>query len=71
MEGVRPTVRAEFTAATSASYVRFIDEMAYTRGSRDDYDHWASIADDDNLSWNKILPYILKVRKSTASYTTN
>jgi choline dehydrogenase-like flavoprotein len=35
--------------------------MVYTRGSRDDYDRWAATMGDDNLSWEKMLPFILKV----------
>lgn len=41
--------------------VQVVDGMIYSRGSRDDYDRWASITDDDSLSWGKIYPYILKV----------
>jgi hypothetical protein len=36
--------------------------MVYTRGSRDDYDRLPSIMKDENLSWDNMLPYILKVR---------
>ncbi|KAF9449394.1 GMC oxidoreductase [Macrolepiota fuliginosa MF-IS2] len=34
--------------------------MVYTRGSRDDYDRWASVTDDANLSWDKIFPFFFK-----------
>ncbi|KAF9445057.1 GMC oxidoreductase [Macrolepiota fuliginosa MF-IS2] len=37
------------------------NEMMYTRGSRDDYDRWASVTGDDNLAWDNIFHYILKV----------
>ncbi|KAF9440763.1 GMC oxidoreductase [Macrolepiota fuliginosa MF-IS2] len=36
------------------------NEMMYTRGSRDDYDRWAAVTGDNNLSWSKMFPYILK-----------
>ncbi|KAF9445056.1 GMC oxidoreductase [Macrolepiota fuliginosa MF-IS2] len=39
------------------------NELVYTRGSRDDYDRWASVVGDENLSWDKLLPYILKAEK--------
>lgn len=41
--------------------------MAYTRGSRDDYDRWASVVNDESLSWDQIFPYILKVYFLTQS----
>jgi choline dehydrogenase len=47
---------------TNVSRPSHLDSMVYTRGSRDDYDRLASTMEDENLSWNNILPYILKVR---------
>jgi hypothetical protein len=38
--------------------------MAYTRGSKDDWDSWAKITGDDGLAWDSILPFILKVTSS-------
>ena len=38
--------------------------MFYTRGSKDDYDRWAQVTGDPGWSWEKLLPYILKVRLS-------
>lgn len=36
--------------------------MIYTRGSRDDWDRWAEIADDEGLRWSNMLPLMKKVR---------
>ncbi|KXN88671.1 Glucose dehydrogenase [FAD, quinone] [Leucoagaricus sp. SymC.cos] len=47
------------------------DQMVYTRGSRDDYDRWAKVTGNDNLSWDKILPYILKAEKLTSPNDPN
>lgn len=38
-----------------------VDEMAYMRGSRDDWDRWAKLTGDDGLSWDRMLPLMLKV----------
>jgi len=38
-----------------------IDFMAFTRGSRDDYDRWARVTDDEGWSWDSLFPYMLKV----------
>lgn len=35
--------------------------MGYTRGSRDDWDQWAEITGDEGLSWDKMLPLMIKV----------
>jgi choline dehydrogenase len=34
--------------------------MAYTRGTRDDFDRYARLVGDEGWSWNRILPYFLK-----------
>ncbi|KXN88670.1 Glucose dehydrogenase [FAD, quinone] [Leucoagaricus sp. SymC.cos] len=47
------------------------NQMVYTRGSRDDYDRWAKVTGNDNLSWDKILPYILKAEKLTSPNDPN
>ena len=36
--------------------------MAYTRGSKDDYDRWARVTDDEGWSWDSLFPYMLKVK---------
>lgn len=38
--------------------------MAYTRGSRDDYDRWANITGDDGWTWDNLYPYMIKVSHS-------
>jgi choline dehydrogenase len=38
-----------------------IDGMVFTRGSRDDWDLWAKITEDDSLSWENMMPFMLKV----------
>lgn len=35
--------------------------MAYTRGSKEDYDRWANVTGDDGWSWDKLIPYMRKV----------
>lgn len=37
------------------------DFMAYSRGSRDDFDHWAETTSDERWSWASLFPFILKV----------
>jgi len=37
------------------------DGMVYTRGSKDDWDRWAEIVEDDGLKWDNMMPYMLKV----------
>ncbi|TFK73870.1 alcohol oxidase [Pluteus cervinus] len=39
-----------------------VNFLAYTRGSEDDWDRFASVTDDPGWSWNQILPFFLKVR---------
>lgn len=38
--------------------------MVFTRGSRDDWDLWAKITEDDGLKWDNIMPFMIKVRAS-------
>ena len=38
-----------------------LDDMAFTRGSKDDYDRWARVTDDKGWSWDSLFPYMLKV----------
>ena len=35
--------------------------MTYSRGSRDDFDRFANVTEDEGWSWNAIQPYIFKV----------
>jgi choline dehydrogenase-like flavoprotein len=35
--------------------------MAYTRGSREDYDRWAEVTGDDGWSWDNLVHYMEKV----------
>ncbi|KAF5355514.1 hypothetical protein D9758_006376 [Tetrapyrgos nigripes] len=37
-----------------------INNMAYTRGTSDDYDRWARITGDEGWSWNELQPYVRK-----------
>lgn len=38
-----------------------VDGMVFTRGSKDDWDGWAKIVEDDDLKWDNMMPYMLKV----------
>jgi hypothetical protein len=38
-----------------------IDNMAYTRGSKDDWDKWANITGDEEMSWDRMFSYMMKV----------
>jgi choline dehydrogenase len=38
-----------------------IDGLVYTRGSRDDWDNWARITGDEGLTWDNMVPLMLKV----------
>jgi hypothetical protein len=38
------------------------DGMVYTRGSRDDWDMYAQITGEQNLSWDKMQPLFFKVK---------
>ena len=37
--------------------------MAYSRGSRDDFDRWADVTGDGGWSWDALQPYMRKVRR--------
>jgi len=43
--------------------------MAFTRGSRDDWNKWAEIVEDDALKWDNMMPFMLKVCWSAAQVT--
>ncbi|KAJ7187767.1 alcohol oxidase [Mycena filopes] len=34
-----------------------VNDMVYTRGTRDDWDRFAAVTGDDGWSWDKLLPY--------------
>ncbi|TFK37492.1 aryl-alcohol oxidase-like protein [Crucibulum laeve] len=57
-----PYLRGKILGGSSS-----VNFMAYTRGSSDDYDRYAKITGDSGWSWNKLLPYILKNERWTAS----
>lgn len=40
-----------------------INYMAYTRGSKDDWDRWANVTGDDGWSWDSVQPYVRKMEK--------
>ncbi|EIM81860.1 aryl-alcohol oxidase-like protein [Stereum hirsutum FP-91666 SS1] len=42
-----------------------INFMAYSRGTRDDYDRWANITEDDGWSWDNLYPYMIKMENLT------
>lgn len=48
----------------------YLDFMAYSRGTRDDYDRWANITEDDGWSWDNLYPYMIKVRTFDISVHT-
>ncbi|KAJ7873496.1 aryl-alcohol oxidase-like protein [Mycena olivaceomarginata] len=50
-----PYVRARILGGCSSH-----NGMFYTRGSRDDFDRYASITGDAGWSWDMLLPYFLK-----------
>jgi hypothetical protein len=35
--------------------------MIYTRGSKDDWNQWADITDNQDLKWDNVLPVMKKV----------
>ncbi|KAJ7187798.1 aryl-alcohol oxidase precursor [Mycena filopes] len=37
-----------------------VNYMAYTRGSKEDFDRWAKVTGDDGWSWDNLLPYMKK-----------
>lgn len=43
--------------------------MVYTRGSRDDWDQWAHIVEDDDLSWDNMMPFMLKAERLVVDST--
>jgi hypothetical protein len=43
--------------------------MTYTRGWKDDWDKRAKVRGEEELSWNRMLSYMLKVGTVTISLT--
>ncbi|RPD62462.1 alcohol oxidase [Lentinus tigrinus ALCF2SS1-7] len=35
-----------------------INQMAFNRGTKDDYDRWARVTGDDGWSWDKLYPFV-------------
>jgi len=44
-----------------ADQVWFKDGLVYTRGAKDDWNRWAEIIGDDAYSWDRMIPFLLKV----------
>ncbi|KAJ7347082.1 alcohol oxidase [Mycena albidolilacea] len=42
-----------------------VNYLAYTRGSKEDYDRWAKVTGDDGWSWDKLVPYMKKNERFT------
>nr|Q0R4L2.1 RecName: Full=Pyranose dehydrogenase 3; Short=PDH 3; AltName: Full=Pyranose:quinone oxidoreductase 3; Flags: Precursor [Leucoagaricus meleagris]AAZ94874.1 pyranose dehydrogenase [Leucoagaricus meleagris]AAZ94875.1 pyranose dehydrogenase [Leucoagaricus meleagris] len=45
------------------------NSMVYTRGSKDDWNHWADITGDQGLSWDSILPVMKKAEKFSKDFS--
>ncbi|KAJ7475206.1 aryl-alcohol oxidase [Mycena galericulata] len=37
-----------------------VNDMAYTRGSKEDYDRYANVTGDEGWSWDSLIPYMRK-----------
>ena len=46
----------------AAMLIALIDYMAFTRGSKADWDRWAKVTGDDGWTWDSLQPYMRKVR---------
>jgi hypothetical protein len=44
-----------------ACLLRVTDNMVYTRGSRDNFDRWANVTEDEGLKWDNMFQYMLRV----------
>lgn len=44
-----------------------VDNMVYTRGSKDDWNKWANVTGDEELSWDKMFSRMLQVGNSRSS----
>ena len=45
----------------AARLTALIDYMIFTRGSKDDWNRWAKVTEDDGWSWALVQPYMWKV----------
>ncbi|KAJ7659172.1 alcohol oxidase [Mycena polygramma] len=42
-----------------------VNYMAYTRGSKEDFDRWAKVTGNDGWSWDNLIPYMRKNERFT------
>ncbi|RPD62463.1 alcohol oxidase [Lentinus tigrinus ALCF2SS1-7] len=42
-----------------------INQMAFCRGTKDDYDRWAKVAGDEGWSWKKLVPFVRQLDRMT------
>ncbi|KAJ6467574.1 GMC oxidoreductase-domain-containing protein [Mycena vitilis] len=42
-----------------------VNYMAYTRGSKEDFDRWAKVTGDNGWSWDSLIPYMRKNERFT------
>ncbi|KAF7376521.1 Pyranose dehydrogenase [Mycena sanguinolenta] len=47
-----------------------VNYLAYTRGSKEDYDRWARVTGDEGWSWNRLIPYMRRNERFTPPNTT-
>src|ERR1700761_8263803 len=59
--GAAPSVSSPISRTSSTLLPSCADYMVYTRGSKEDFDRFARVADDERWSWNNLLPYMRKV----------
>ncbi|KAJ7272099.1 aryl-alcohol oxidase, partial [Mycena haematopus] len=48
-----------------------VNSMAYTRGSKDDYDRYARVSGDEGWSWDRLVPYMRKTERFHPPTTPN
>ncbi|KAJ6498872.1 aryl-alcohol oxidase [Mycena sanguinolenta] len=42
-----------------------VNYLAYTRGSKEDYDRWARVTGDEGWSWDRLIPYMRRNERFT------